>query len=70
MLAVEGQIQRAEGGSIDFLAMLAWLNLHGVRDRAEILTWEWFFREIGGMRARIMEELNAPSPKDDIEPED
>lgn len=51
--------------------MLSWLDLHGVRDRGEILTWEWFFREIAHMRARIVEELTAPTPKDDAEkPED
>lgn len=42
--------------------MVAWLRFHGVRDRAEMLTWEWFFREIGAIRARIVEEMTAPPP--------
>jgi hypothetical protein len=41
-----------------------------VRERAEVLTWEWFFREIGNMRARIMEELMAPAPKAEGEEDD
>ena len=43
--------------------MVAWLRFHGVRDRAEMLTWEWFFREIGSIRARIVEEMRPTPPE-------
>lgn len=41
--------------------MVAWLNLHGVHERLEILEWEGWFRAIGGMRASIEEEVNDRS---------
>lgn len=69
ILAVEGQIPRSEGGGILFREMVAWLRFHGVRDRAEILTWEWFFREIGRVRSAIVEELTAPAPQSTDEAE-
>lgn len=61
VMAAEAQIPRLEGVMLP-REMLAWLRFHGVRDRAEIITWEWFFREIGGIRARIVEEMTAPAP--------
>lgn len=62
VLDVESQIPRTDGGVILHREMVAWLRFHGVRDRAEMLTWEWFFTEIGGIRARIVEEMTAPTP--------
>lgn len=62
VLAAEGQIPRAEGGAILFREMVAWLRFHGVRDRGEILMWEWFFSAIGAIRSRIVEELTTPPP--------
>lgn len=62
LLAAESQIPRTQDGAILHREMVAWLRFHGVRSRAEMLTWEWFFREIGGIRARLIEEVTAPSP--------
>lgn len=62
VLAVEGQIPRTEAGAILHRDMVAWLRFHGVWSRAEMLTWEWFFREIASIRSRIVEEMMAPPP--------
>lgn len=62
VLEVESRIPRTEDGALLHREMVAWLRFHGVRSRAEMLTWEWFFREIGSIRARIVEELTAPPP--------
>lgn len=65
VLAVESQIPRAGsegGGAILWREAVAWLRFHGVRDRGEILAWEWFFREIAAIRGRILEELREPAP--------
>lgn len=64
ILAVESEIPRIEG-AVDFRAMLAWLRFHGVRTRGEILVWHWFFRGIGSIRSRIIEEMTAPAPTKD-----
>jgi hypothetical protein len=68
VLFVEGQMPRSEGGALLWLEAIAWLRFHGARERAEVLEWEWFFREIASIRARIVEEL-MPTPKADGEEE-
>lgn len=67
VLAVESSIPKTEGGVILYREMVAWLRGHGVRDRGEILTWEWFFSAIGTIRARIVEEMTPEAPKADGE---
>ena len=61
--AAETQIPRAENGAILTREMVAWLRLHGVRSRAEILQWEAWFMAIGGFRAKVQEELRATAEK-------
>ncbi len=53
----ESCIPRDERGAILAREMVAWLRLHGVHTRAEILQWEEWFRAIGGFRSRVQEEL-------------
>lgn len=66
VVAAEAQIPRMEG-VILHREMVAWLRFHGVRSKAEMLTWEWLFREIGGIRSRIVEEMTATTPGKDGE---
>lgn len=65
ILWAEGCIPRAENGGILHRDMLSWLRYHGVRDRAEILAWEDWFRFVGAERSRLTEEMMAPPETDE-----
>lgn len=69
ILWAEGCIPRAENGAILHREMLSWLRFHGVRDRGEQQQWESWFGFIGGVRARMVEEMMAPKDEGERDPE-
>jgi hypothetical protein len=65
--AAEQHIPRDERGTILTREMVAWLRLHGVRERSEVMQWEEWFRAIGAFRARLQEELTETPTEGDKE---
>ena len=61
---VDQHIPRDERGVLMPRELVAWLRLHGVRDRVEILHWERWLGLLGSIRARH-QELAYDQPRDD-----
>ena len=72
LMAAEQRIPRAENGAILTRDMIAWLELHGIEDRRQMLVWERWFVIIGAIRGACERELleRKPAQAGDSERED
>jgi hypothetical protein len=63
VFAAESRIPRSENGAMLHRDMVAWLRLHGVRRRADVMQFEEWFVAIGSVRAKAIEDLTDTSVK-------